>query len=77
MKLERLADLFEFTKALEKRTLIAVNAMDSHSLEAISEAVELEIVSAILTGNEQKIRQQCKIANINPENFQIIHAETE
>ena len=77
MKLERLADLFEFTKALEKKTLIAVNAMDSHSLEAISEAVELEIVSAILTGNEQKIRQQCKTAHINPENFQIIHAETE
>ncbi len=77
MKLERLADLFEFTKALEKRTLIAVNAIDSHSLEAISEAVELEIVSAIVTGNEPEIRQQCKMAHLNPEKFRIIHAETE
>lgn len=77
MKLERLADLFEYTKALEKRTLIAVNAIDSHSLEAIAEAVKLGIVSAIVTGNRYEILEQCEISNIDQKIFQIIHAETE
>ena len=77
MKLERLADLFEYTKALEKRTLIAVNSIDSHSLEAIAEAVKLGIVSAIVTGNRYEILEQCEISNIDQKIFQIIHAETE
>lgn len=75
--MERLADLFEYTKALEKRTLIAVNAIDSHSLEAIAEAVKLGIVSAIVTGNRYEILEQCEISNIDQKIFQIIHAETE
>ncbi len=77
MKLERLADLFDYTRGQEKRTLIAVNAVDSHSLEAIAEAVNLGIVSAIVTGDQLEILEQCRIANIDPEVFQIINAETE
>ena len=49
MKLERLADLFVYTKSLQKRTLVAVNAVDLHTLEAISEAVKLGIVSGVVT----------------------------
>jgi len=77
MKLERLADLFDYTRSLEKRTLIAVNAIDSHSLEAIAEAVNIGIVSAIVTGDQLEILEQCRIANIDTEIFQIIHAESE
>lgn len=77
MKLERLADLFEYTKSLRKRTLVAVNAVDLHSLEAISEAIKLGIVSGVVTGNRDEIIRQCKAHHIDPELFQIIHAETE
>jgi len=77
MKLERLVDLFDYARGLEKRTLIAINAIDSHSLEAIAEAVNLGIVSAIVTGDQLEILEQCRIANIDPEVFQIINAETE
>lgn len=77
MKLERLADLFGYTKSLRKRTLVAVNAVDLHSLEAISEAIKLGIVSGVVTGNRDEIIRQCKAHYIDPELFQIIHAETE
>ncbi len=77
MKLERLADLFEYTKSLGERTLVAVNAVDNHSLEAIAEAVKLGIVSAIITGNETEIIRQCGICKLDQQLFQIIHAETE
>lgn len=77
MKLERLADLFVYTKSLRKRTLVAINAVDLHSLEAISEAIKLGIVTGIVTGNREEIIRQCKAHQIDHQSFQIIHAETE
>lgn len=77
MKLNRLADLYEYTKLLDKKTLVAVNAIDGHTLEAISEAVKLGIVDAIVTGNKQEILVQCTAFNIDKELFHIIQAETE
>lgn len=75
--MERLVDLFVYTKSLRKRTLVAVNAVDSHSLEAISEAIKLGIVSVVVTGNHDEIIKQCKANLIDHQLFQIIHAETE
>lgn len=77
MKLERLADLFEYTKPSSEKTLIAVNAVDSHSLEAISDAVKLGIVSAIVTGDKKEILKQCELAHIEENLFQIIDAGSE
>lgn len=77
MKLERLADLFEYTKSSSQKTLIAVNAVDSHSLEAISDAVKLGIVSAIVTGDKKEILKQCEMAHIDDNLFQIIDAGSE
>ncbi|MFA5330318.1 MAG: phosphate acyltransferase [Prolixibacteraceae bacterium] len=77
MKLERLADLFAYTKNLQKKTLVAVNAVDGHTLEAIAEAVKMGLVSAIVTGSEAEILKQCELNKINPEVFRILNAENE
>ena len=77
MKLERLADLFEFTKSLEKKILVVVNAVDGHSLEAIAEAVKTGIVSAVVTGNKTEIIKQCSILRLDSGMFEIIHSESE
>jgi phosphate butyryltransferase len=77
MKLSRLTDLYELVKPLEKKTLIAVNAIDGHSLEAIAEAVNTGIVSAIVTGNSQEILKQCEVQGINHQLFQIVQADSE
>lgn len=77
MILERLADLFDFVRNTETKTLIAVNAVDGHSLEAIAEAVKLNIVSAIVTGDEREIISQCEKNSIDWHLFRIINAENE
>jgi len=77
MKLKRLVDLFEIVKSLEIKTLIGVNVVDGHSLEAIAEAVRIGIVTAIVTGNSQEILKQCEVHGIDPHLFQIVEAGTE
>ncbi len=77
MKLKRLADIFEFTRSLEKKTLVAVNAVDTHSLEAISAAVKAGLVKAVITGNETIIRMQCETHKLDPDLFKVIHVETD
>lgn len=77
MKLERLHDIFNLIKFQEKKTLIAVNAIDGHSLEAIAEAVEIGIANAIVTGDREKIQEQCKSHRFDPDLFQIEHATNE
>lgn len=77
MELKNLANLFEYAKTAEKRTLVAVNAVDVHSLEAIAEAVRLGMVSAVVTGNPGQIRSQCKKLRIDEQLLRIVPAETE
>jgi phosphotransacetylase len=77
MKLNRIADLFEYTQHLEKKTLVAVNAVDGHSLKAIAEAVNLNMISAIVTGDQSEILEQCSIHQLDPAIFEIIQASSE
>lgn len=77
MEVKRLVDLFYLVKSLDKKTLIAVNAVDGHSLEAIAEAVNIGIVTAIVTGDSQKILHQCDAHGIDRHLFQIVQADTE
>ena len=77
MKLKRLINLHEWVKSLDKKTLIAVNAVDSHSLEAIAQAVDSGMVNPIVTGDRGEILRQCTILGIAPEMLTIIHADSE
>lgn len=76
MKLNRLINLSEWVKLLDQKTLIAVNAVDSHSLKAIAEAVKAGMVKAIVTGDRQEILKQCEMHDIDPDLFEIIHSNT-
>jgi len=77
MKLNRLTDLYTYPKSLEIKTLVAINAADSHTLQAIAEAVKLGIVKAIVTGNQSEIINQCEISQIDRSLFKIIDADSE
>jgi phosphate butyryltransferase len=77
MKLTRLDELFGYIQSSEKRTLVAVNATDSHTLEAIAEAVTMNMVTAVITGNQTEIIRQCAASHIDEHLFQIINADTE
>jgi phosphate butyryltransferase len=77
MKPIHLTDLFEFTRNRGQKTLVAANAIDAHSLEAIVAAVNAGLVNAIVTGNEAMIRQQCEQHRLDPSTFRILHATDE
>lgn len=76
MKLKRLINIGELVKSLDQKTLIAVNAVDSHSLEAIAEAVKSGLVKGIVTGNRLEILNQCEEHGIDPSLFEVVHADT-
>lgn len=77
MKLKRLINIFDLVESSDKKILIAVNAVDEHSLSAIAEAVKINIVDAIITGNREEILKQCEIHHINSSLFQIVQANSE
>jgi phosphate butyryltransferase len=69
-KLQQVVDL---VKSKPKKRLVAAFANDDHTIEAVNHAVELNIVDAILVGDETAIHQVCKQLNIAANKFTIIH----
>ena len=59
-----------------KRVVAVVAAQDSHTLEAVSQAVKDNIVAAILIGPEKKIKDQLQLIGENPQDYNIVDAET-
>jgi len=72
MKISRLNELFDLLAARPAKRLVAVNAVDEHSLEAVNEAVEMGMVDAIITGDPEKVSETCKKLNIDKERFTVV-----
>jgi len=53
---KRLEDLLSLAQRKEKKTISVAAAHDKEVLEAVTEAVNLGIVNAVLVGNEEKIK---------------------
>lgn len=77
MRINKLNDLFGELQGQARKRLVAVNAIDSHTIEAVSEAVDLGIVEGILTGDPGKIKETCTLLQIDPAKFEIVAANTE
>jgi phosphate butyryltransferase len=67
--IKKLSDLFVALRGKPMKTLVAVNAVDGHTIEALHDAVEAGIVYPILTGDTQKIRETCNNLRIDPGKF--------
>ena len=77
MEIRKISDLFSALKNRKPRRLVVSNAMDAHSLEAVYQAINLSIVSGVLTGNQNEIIHLCRQINIDPEVFTIVPADNE
>lgn len=77
MDIKNFADLLEAAKKQPEKRLVAVNGIDANTLEALNEAVELGLVSAVLTGDRNKIEETCQNLNIDTKNYTIVHSATE
>jgi phosphate butyryltransferase len=77
MTITKLDQMFEALKAKSKKKLIAAYANDSHTIEAVYEAVKLGLIEGTLVGDETTILKVCAELGIDPSNFRIIHEPSE
>ncbi len=77
MEIRNFDHLLDAVKKQPQKRLVTVNGVDENTLEALDEAVELGLVTAILTGDRNKIEETCAKLEINPGNYEIIHTESE
>lgn len=77
MKIQHLSEIFDVLKGKAPRRLVAVNAIDAHTIEAVAEAVKLGIVKVILTGDPEKIATACLEIGVDQNLFTIESATSE
>ncbi|MGL5914068.1 MAG: bifunctional enoyl-CoA hydratase/phosphate acetyltransferase [Bacteroidales bacterium] len=73
----KLDQLVEKVKTQGKRTLVAAYANDSHTIGAVSMAVDRGIIDGILVGDEATIKEVCKQENIDVRKFRIVQEANE
>ncbi|MEA1897424.1 MAG: phosphate butyryltransferase, partial [Bacteroidota bacterium] len=77
MKIKRLDQMFTALKDRTKKRLVAVFANDAHTVSAVAQAVEMELVEGILVGDREIILKLCKHDHIDPSIFKIVHEPEE
>jgi phosphotransacetylase len=64
--------ILPLVKSRKKQHLISAWAMDEHTIQAVSDAVDMGIVTATLVGDRQTILGMCKTISIDPGKFDIV-----
>lgn len=70
--IKKLDEVISLAKEKEKKTLSVAVAQDKEVLTAVTEAVKLGIVDAILVGDEEKIMRIVEEENLHIDNIKII-----
>jgi phosphate butyryltransferase len=77
MAITKLDQMFEVLKTKSKKRLIAAYANDSHTIEAVSEAIDHGLIEGTLVGDEETIRKVCAEHQIDPGKFKIVNEPSE
>lgn len=77
MAITKLDQMFEVLKSKTKKRLVAAYANDSHTIEAVSEAVDKGIIDGVLVGDEQTMRNVCTQLGIDSGKFKLVHEPNE
>ncbi|MBI9031264.1 phosphate butyryltransferase [bacterium] len=72
MSITKLEQMFDSLRSKKKKRLVGAYTVDSHSIGAISKAIDLGIVDATLIGNIDLIKATCETENIDISKFEII-----
>ncbi len=73
----KLDDLLELVKTKEKKRLVAAYANDSHTIGAVSAAIDKGIVDATLVGDIDTIKKICAEEGIDPNKFELVQEADE
>lgn len=78
MEIKKIEDIYTLLKGnTAKKRLIVAYANDSHSIEAVYEAVGRGIIEATLCGDREVILQVCREHGYDPARFTILHEADE
>lgn len=73
MAITKLNQMFDALKSKSKNRLVAAYANDSHTIGAVSQAVDMGLLDATLVGDEETIKKVCTEHNIDFKKFEIVH----
>jgi len=77
MAITKLSQIIDAVKSKPKKTLVAAYANDAHTIEAVSNAIDLGIIDAILVGDEATIKNVCAQEKIDVKKFKIVQEADE
>ncbi|MHC1706938.1 MAG: phosphate acyltransferase [Bacteroidales bacterium] len=77
MAITRLNQMFDVLKAKPKKRLIAAFANDSHTIEAVAEAIKAGLIEGILVGDTETIKGVCSEHGIDVNMFRIVQEANE
>lgn len=77
MPITKLEQMFEVLKSKPKKRLVAAYANDSHTIGAVSNAIDKGIVEATLVGDTDTIKQVCKDHGFDVNKFKIVQEADE
>ncbi|MDR2938378.1 MAG: phosphate butyryltransferase, partial [Prevotellaceae bacterium] len=73
----KLEQLVEKVKAKGKKKLVAAYANDSHTIGAVSMAIDRGLIDGILVGDEETIKKVCAEEKIDAGKFRIVQEADE
>jgi phosphate butyryltransferase len=72
MPITKLDQMLEVLKSRPKKRMAAAFANDAHTIEAVSNAIDMGIIEGILVGAKTEIEKVCKEEKIDINKFQIV-----
>lgn len=73
----KLDQMFDALKSKSKKRLVAAWANDSHTIEAVSIAIDKGLIDGVLVGDKNAIAKVCEQENIDINKFTIVQAVTD
>ena len=77
MQITKLEQMFQALATRPKKRLVAAWAVNSHTIAAVNDAVEMGFVSGILVGDESMIKAECAQMGLDADKFTIVDSKTD
>ncbi len=77
MAITKLEQLFDLLKSKTQKRIVVAFANDAHTIEAAYAAAQKEIVTVLMTGDQENIKKICAEHSIDVSKFQIHHEPNE
>lgn len=77
MQITKLDQMFDILRPRPNKRLVAAWAVDAHTICAVHQAVEMDLIEGILVGDEALIKKVCAKEGIDPSVFRIVHVASD